>query len=146
MTMQGRIGLGRRRFASERQRERGALSTARCLALLLLLGACKPPPDARHDMPTASADRGLAAIGRVGCASCHAIPGIEWPEGRIGPPLAGFAQKELIDGHLPNRPDLLARFVRDAPSLSPEGTMPAMPLTRQESRDVAAYLYTLDAH
>lgn len=121
------------------------MSSAHCLALLLLLAACKPPPDARHDMPAASADRGLAAIERVGCGSCHLIPGIEWPTGRIGSSLAGFAEKELIDGHIPNRPDLLARFVRDAPSLSPEGTMPAMPLSQQESRDVAAYLYTLDA-
>jgi mono/diheme cytochrome c family protein len=96
-------------------------------------------------MPRADPAHGRAVMERVGCGSCHAIPGIEWPTGRMGPPLAGFAEKELIDGHIPNRPDLLARFVRDAPSLSPEGTMPAMPLSQQESRDVAAYLYTLDA-
>ena len=113
------------------------------LPLLLLAGACKPPPDERHHMPGASAERGLAAIERVGCGSCHAIPGLEWPAGEVGPSLHGFGRQTLIAGRLPNRPDLLAAFVRDAPALLADTSMPAMPLSPQESRDVAAYLYTL---
>ncbi|WP_245942303.1 c-type cytochrome [Sphingomonas gilva] len=94
-------------------------------------------------MPQADAARGKAAIERVGCASCHAIPGVRWPQGTIGPSLDGFAERALIAGRLPNRPDVLAAFVRDAPSLAPGTNMPAMPLNEEESRDVAAYLYTL---
>ncbi|WP_293779839.1 c-type cytochrome [Sphingosinicella sp.] len=81
---------------------------------------------------------------RVGCASCHRVPGISWPEGSVGPALAGFARQGLIAGRLPNRPDLLARFVRNAPALLADTTMPAMPLSEREAADVAAYLYTLD--
>lgn len=96
-------------------------------------------------MPQANAAKGLEAIERVGCGACHAIPGLTWPEGTVGPSLAGFAGRGLIAGRLPNQPDLLAAFVRDAPALVPDTAMPAMPLTEEESRDVAAYLYTLGA-
>src|SRR3546814_332956 len=106
-------------------------------------GACKAPPDERLHMPEASAERGRLAIERVGCGSCHSIPGIGWPQGKLGPPLADFASQGLIAGRLPNRPDVLSAFVRNAPALLPNTTMPAMPLTQRESRDVAAYLYTL---
>ena len=110
----------------------------------LLLASCQPPPDERHHMPKASAARGLEAIARAGCGACHLIPGLDWPEGRLGPSLQGFAGQGLIAGRLPNRPDMLAAFVRDAPALVPGTAMPAMPLSEGESRDVAAYLYTLE--
>lgn len=116
------------------------------IALLVVAGACKPPPEQRQHMPEASAARGLRAIERVGCGSCHTIPGLGWPEGRVGPALQGFADRGLIAGQLPNRPDVLAAFVRNAPALLPGSSMPAMPLSEQESRDVAAYLYSLGKH
>lgn len=82
------------------------------------------------------------AMERVGCGSCHFIPGV-WPEGRLGPSLDRFADQSLIGGRLPNRPEVLAGFLRDAPQWLPGTAMPAMPLTEQESRDAAAYLYAL---
>lgn len=94
-------------------------------------------------MPQADVERGREAIARVGCGSCHTIPGIRWPKGQTGPSLEGFAHRSLIAGRLPNQPDILAAFVRNAPALLPETTMPAMPLTEEESRDVAAYLYAI---
>lgn len=115
------------------------------LPLILLLGACGPLPDERHHMPLADAAEGRQIIERAGCGACHQIPGVAWPEGRLGPSLAGFAHQGLIAGRLSNRPDMLAAFVRDAPALVPGTTMPAMPLSEEESRDVAAYLYTLDS-
>lgn len=92
-------------------------------------------------MPGADRERGRDVMARVGCGSCHTIPGIRWPEGRTGPSLEGFAERSLIAGQLPNQPDVLAAFVRNAPALLPGTTMPAMPMTERESRDVAAYLY-----
>ena len=113
------------------------------LPLLLLTAACKPPPEERQHMPIADAGRGKQAIERVGCGSCHNIPGVRWPKGEAGPALEGMTQRALIAGRLPNEPELLAAFVRNAPALVPRTTMPAMPLTEQESRDVAAYLYEI---
>lgn len=110
---------------------------------MLAAGACKPAPGPDVAMPLADAERGRLAIERVGCGACHTIEGIRWPQGGSGPALEGFQQRGLIAGRLPNRPDVLAAFVRDAPSLVPDSAMPAMPLTEREARDVAAYLYEI---
>ncbi len=94
-------------------------------------------------MPLASAERGKRAIERVGCASCHTIAGVDWPKGEVAPAIESMSGRALIAGRLPNEPETLARFVRDAPALVPNTTMPAMPLSAQESRDVAAFLYEI---
>lgn len=144
-------GTGRasRRFQRRGHLGRMGTSLPQTLRILLLLplvaGACKPPPDERTDMVLANAERGKQAIERVGCASCHTIPGIRWPEGKTGPALAGMDRRTLIAGRLPNRPDVLAAFVRNAPALMPHATMPAMPLSEREALDVAAYLYEIGA-
>ena len=111
--------------------------------LLFALCACKQPPDRQHFMTQSSPDRGREIIESVGCAACHSIPGIGWPKGRVGPPLDGFAEQALIAGRAPNRPEILTLFVRNAPAVVPGTGMPPMPLSPEESRDVAAYLYTL---
>lgn len=108
---------------------------------LLLAMSCKPPPDEMQHMPQADSARGKAVMERVGCAACHEISGIRWPKGKAGPSLRGFADQGLIAGRLPNRPDNLAAFVRDAPAVVPGSTMPAMPISESEARDVAAFLY-----
>jgi cytochrome c551/c552 len=114
------------------------------LPLFLFAGGCKPPPDQQQFMPLASAERGRAAIVRVGCGSCHSIEGIDWPRGRVGPSLHDYAQRGLIAGHLPNRPELLAAYIRNAPALVPNSGMPAMPVSEREARDIAAFLYRPD--
>lgn len=125
-------------------RKGGRLPTAQTFLPLLLLFcacACKPPPEQRQHMPQADAARGREVINQVGCGSCHSIPGIYWPKGQTGPSLQGFADRGLIAGRLPNQPEILAAFIRNAPALIPDTTMPAMPITEEDSRHVAAYLY-----
>ncbi len=109
--------------------------------LLFWSAACKPPPEQRQFMPLADSGRGKAVIERVGCGSCHTIPGVSWPRGKVGPNLDGLAHRALIAGKLPNRPDVLAGYIRNAPALLPGSAMPAMPVNVSESRDIAAYLY-----
>lgn len=111
--------------------------------LLIALCGCKQPPDRQHFMTQSDPHRGKQLIEQVGCASCHTIPGIAWPKGQVGPPLDGFAAQTLIAGKVPNRPEVLVAFVRDAPAVVPGSGMPPMPISPEESRDVAAYLYTL---
>lgn len=91
----------------------------------------------------ADAAAGKAAIERVGCGSCHTIEGIRWPQGATASAITALDRRGLIAGKLPNRPDILAAFVKDAPALIPGIAMPAMPLTDQEARDIAAYLYEI---
>ena len=123
-------------------RGRGAVSAAAAVAVLSLC-ACADKTGAPRPIAGADADRGLAVVRRVGCAACHRIPGVTWPEGAVGGSLSGFADRAFIAGRLPNQPDTLVRWLRDAPSLSAEAGMPPMPISDAEARDVAAYLYTL---
>lgn len=108
------------------------------------LGACADKADAPRVLAGADPVEGRRLIERRGCAACHKIPGVAWPEGRTGGALAGVGARPMIAGRLPNQPEVMAAFVRDAPSLLPDTGMPAMPMTQAEARDVAAYLYTLD--
>jgi len=114
--------------------------------VLLLAAACQPPPEQRQFMPMADPVNGRAVIARVGCGSCHTIAGVDWPQGKVGPRLDGLAGRALIAGRLPNRPDVLAAFIGNAPALAPGSGMPAMPVTRSEARDIAAFLYQQDAN
>ncbi|HYC97610.1 c-type cytochrome [Brevundimonas sp.] len=109
-----------------------------------LLAACADKTHPPRVIAGADPARGLAVMERVGCAACHAIPGIDWPRGLAGPSLDGFGVSPMIAGQLPNRPDVLTAWLIDAPSLSPDTGMPPMPISEAEARDVAAYLYTLD--
>lgn len=130
--------------------DRAARSSARgalvATAVLLLTAGCG---GAERDQQLAQtrvgqAENGRLLIRRVGCAACHHIPGVEAPKGSVGPSLRGFANRSLIAGRLPNRPPQLVQWVRNAPAFDPLTAMPPMPLTEEEARDVAAYLYTLD--
>lgn len=106
-----------------------------------MAAGCKPPPEKRHDLDPAAVVRGRAIVAAAGCAACHAFPDIEWPQGRAGPDLTAFDGRGPIAGALPNTPANLAAFVRNAPAAKPGSTMPAMPITPAEARDVAAYLH-----
>lgn len=105
--------------------------------------ACSDKTDLPRTLAGADPARGLEIIDHTGCGACHAVPGIDWPKGASAAPLDGFGDSPLISGRLPNQPDTLVRFLRDAPSLDRQTAMPPMPLTEPEARDVAAYLYTL---
>ena len=63
--------------------------------------------------------------------------------GVIGPPLDHFASRSFIAGRLPNTPPNLVTWIRAPQSVDPRTAMPAVGLGDHESRNVAAYLYTL---
>lgn len=109
----------------------------------MLLSACGASPVEAPLAEDAAIERGKAAAERLGCGACHDMPGIDWPKGRTGPSLAGFGDRALIAGSLPNRTARLAEFVRDAPALVPESGMPAVPMQDGEARDIAAWLSSL---
>ena len=112
---------------------------------LLFATSCHEGPAAPRAIAGADPGRGRQVIEQVACGACHVIPGVSWPQGRVGPGLEGFADRALIGGRFPNEPNVLVAWVRNAPALAPETGMPPIPMTEQEARDVAAYLYALDA-
>lgn len=88
--------------------------------------------------------RALVASGAYGCQACHTIPGIRWPQGVVGPPLAGFALRPFIAGQLRNDRDTLAAFLHNPPALIPQTGMPNLGLALGQARQIAAFLHTLD--
>jgi cytochrome c1 len=89
------------------------------------------------------AQRGAAVIAQYGCGTCHTIPGVRAADGLVGPPLLWWSRRTFIAGELPNTPENLVRWVRSPQSIEPHTAMPALGLSDQQARDVAAYLYTL---
>jgi cytochrome c2 len=87
--------------------------------------------------------RGKVAIDKYGCTACHSIPGIDGPKGMVGPPLDHFASRSYIAGKFANNPETLTKWLQNPPGFDPNTTMPNMGVTESESRDIAAYLYTL---
>lgn len=86
---------------------------------------------------------GRAIVAALECGVCHRIPNINGAHGVVGPPLIEFGRRQYIAGVVPNQPAVLVRWVMDAPSIAPNTAMPDLPLSEEEARHVAAYLYTL---
>jgi cytochrome c len=114
-------------------------------SLLALLVGCR---GGRYTHPVQIVPGGNARLGAhliesYRCGACHMIPGIKDADGLVGPPLILFARRTYIGGELPNTPPNLIRWIRDPAAVEPGTAMPALGLTNQQARDVAAYLYTL---
>lgn len=115
---------------------------AMAVALLLLSGCEDKPAPLR--VPGGDAARGKALVAQYQCGACHAIPGVAAARGTAGPPLDAFGRRSYIAGHIPNQTHNLVRWLRDPQAMAPGTTMPALGLTEDEARHMAAYLYSLE--
>ena len=111
-----------------------------CLAAVLL-GACAQSDRGRPIVAGGDAGRGRAALVAHECGACHRIRGIPGARGTVGPPLDGFRERSFVAGQLPNDPDTLVAWIRDAPSIDSGTAMPDLEVSEAEARDIAAYLY-----
>jgi cytochrome c1 len=90
---------------------------------------------------------GYAARGQVlfvnkGCGGCHSMKGVTQASGLVGPVLDGVGQRAIIAGMLENTPENMARWIKEPQTIVPGNAMPNLPMTAQESRDIAAFLYS----
>ena len=83
-------------------------------------------------------------IYRVGCGSCHTIPGIIGAHGKVGPSLEGIANHSYVAGELPNQPANLQHWIQHPHSVHRDSVMPELGLTDTQARDITAYLYLLN--
>jgi cytochrome c len=90
-------------------------------------------------------EAGRAVIARYGCGVCHLVPGVSGARGTVGPSLAGFGDRNVIGGIVPNTPDWLVRWISNPPAIAPATMMPAMGLSDEETAHAAAYLLSLRA-
>lgn len=89
------------------------------------------------------ATRGKAALQKYGCGSCHTIPGVDGATATVGPPLDFWSRRTYIAGEVPNTPEYLIRWIQAPQAIEPATAMPLLGVSRQDARDMAAYLYTL---
>jgi cytochrome c len=123
-----------------------ALCIARLLILAVLAVGCSgesPGPQWDRTIVGADPERGVAAVRARACGACHQIPRIPAARGRVGPSLAGFADRPLIAGAVPNTVGELVRWLRNPPAVQPRTAMPVLDLSEREAQDIAAFLYTL---
>jgi cytochrome c len=118
------------------------------LASLAVTLACDPARPHRmaevRNMTGGDPHLGEEKIRHYGCNSCHTIPGITGPEAVVGPPLMHWSRRVYIAGELPNTPENLRKWIQHPPQIEPKTAMPDMGVTEQDSRDISAYLYTLN--
>ena len=88
-------------------------------------------------------ERGAALIGRIGCGTCHIVPGIPDATGLVGPPLDHMGSRIYIAGVSRNTPGNMIAWLCDPQAVVPGNAMPNMGLDRKQAQDVAGYLYTL---
>ena len=114
------------------------------VALTLATSACESGgPVLRLRVADGSPSRGQQTLARHGCGGCHVIPGVPGARGRVGPSLAGFAERSFIAGGLPNAPATVVRWIRTPQQIRPGTVMPNLGVPERDARDIVAYLYTL---
>lgn len=125
---------------AQRQRALAAIAVS---CMVTIAAGCRGDRIDRGSPAATGGDvqRGAQLIRSIGCGRCHSIPGIRGADGAVGPPLTSFARRTYIAGQLPNSPDNLVRWLVDPPAVEPGTAMPALGLSAQQARDIAAYLY-----
>ena len=116
-----------------------------CLLAMLAAGC-----DSRDEpQPPASlaaignAERGQRLLAQFQCGACHQIPDVPAARSHVGPSLANLGRQSYIAGQFANQPETLVRWIVDPQALQPGSVMPAMGVSPEQARDMAAYLYGL---
>ncbi len=92
--------------------------------------------------PAGAAAEGKAIFASRACVGCHTIRGVS--AGVLGPDLTTFGGRKMLGAaFLPNTPENVAAWVKDAGAMKPGVKMPALGLSDGEARAVAAYLGSL---
>jgi cytochrome c len=78
------------------------------------------------------------------CNACHLVPGVSGANGRVGPPLTGIADRQIIAGHFANTPENMANWIEHPQQMLPGDAMPEMGLSHEQAQTIATYLYTLE--
>jgi cytochrome c len=116
------------------------------LAVVLCVASCESRNAAREQavmLTGGDPDKGVSAIGRYGCGSCHEIPGIRAARGTVGPPLGRIAVRGYLAGRLSNTPANMMQWIQHPQHVERGTAMPELGVTEADARDITAFLYTL---
>ena len=87
---------------------------------------------------------GRKKLAAYSCVSCHIIPGIPDATGTFAPSLASWSRRSRILDISENTPANLESWLEHPSRLKAETSMPDMNVRPEDSRDMAAYLYSLN--
>ena len=124
---------------------RTLLRAVAALACTILTSACHQS-DASTEAPRVAGgdpERGRLLTQQYQCAACHFIPNVQGANGDAGPSLEYMGRLSYIAGSIPNQPDNMIRFLKNPPAEKPGTLMPALGISDEEARHMAAYMYTL---
>ncbi|WP_165491729.1 c-type cytochrome [Egibacter rhizosphaerae] len=107
----------------------------------VVAAACDPEEETGD---AALAERGEEALIEYGCLSCHAIDDLPGPQGGVGPPLDGIAERRVIAGELPNTRENLAAWIANPQEIDPGNVMPDVGVSDDDAEAIAEYLQSLD--
>ena len=107
----------------------------------LASGCAKDEPASR--VVGGDPERGRLLVQQYQCAACHFIPEVQGAGGDAGPSLAYMGRLSYIAGSIPNQPENMIRFLQNPPAVKPGILMPALGITDDEARHMAAFMYTL---
>jgi cytochrome c len=125
------------------------LATVFLLALALFLPGCRYLREFDFErgakLTGGNPEAGRKKLAQRSCVSCHVIPGVPHGEGKSGPSLAHWSGRStFLNGAYQNTPAEVEKWL-DRPSHRKRGTnMPDIDLSPQESRDMAAYLFSIN--
>lgn len=94
-----------------------------------------------HNESASTVEAGRQLIASYGCGSCHSIPGVPGADARAAPPLDHFYARSYIAGILPNTEENLIQWIQNPQKIVPGNAMPDLGVTKEQARDIAAYLY-----
>jgi cytochrome c len=110
-------------------------------AAVLASGCAKEEPVSR--VVGGDPERGRLLVQQYQCAACHFIPEVQGPNGDAGPSLESMGRLSYIAGSIPNQPENMIRFLQNPPAVKPGTLMPALGITDDEARHMAAFMYSL---
>jgi cytochrome c len=117
-------------------------TTGALLVLAVLASGCaKEEPVSR--VAGGDPERGRLLVQQYQCAACHFIPEVQGPNGDAGPSLESMGRLSYIAGSIPNQPENMIRFLQNPPAVKPGTLMPALGITDDEARHMAAFMYSL---
>jgi cytochrome c2 len=64
-------------------------------------------------------------------------------DGNVGPPLMRIGTRVYIAGYIRNSPENMSVWLQDPQKVLPGNAMPSMGISLKDSRDITAFLYTL---
>ena len=118
-----------------------ATTGALLCAAVLASGCAKEEPVSR--VAGGDPERGRLLVQQYQCAACHFIPEVQGPNGDAGPSLESMGRLSYIAGSIPNQPENMIRFLQNPPAVKPGTLMPALGISNDEARHMAAFMYSL---